>query len=69
MPNQRKRFWIELGLAVCSGVLLVLALVRKDWIEARLGVDPDHRDGSLEWALVLVLFVATGTFSVVARLE
>jgi hypothetical protein len=69
MPNQRKRFWIELGLAASSGALLVLALLRKDWIEFLFGVDPDHSDGSLEWVLVVLLLIATVTFSLVARLE
>jgi hypothetical protein len=40
MVNPRRRFWIELGLAVLSGLLLVLELVRVDWIESLLGVDP-----------------------------
>jgi hypothetical protein len=69
MVNARTRFWIELGLAVLSGLLLVLTLARKDWIESLLGVNPDHGDGSLEWELPFLLLIATATFSVVARLE
>ena len=69
MPSVRGRFWIEFGLAVSSGVLLVLALVRQDWIESLFGVDPDRGNGSLEWELPVVLLIATVTFSAIARLE
>jgi hypothetical protein len=32
-------------------------------------VDPDHRNGSVEWLLVAVSLVATVVFFVLARLE
>jgi hypothetical protein len=69
MPNIRKRFWIEFGLAASSGVVLVLTLVRADWIESLFGLNPDHHDGSLEWEVQVLLLIATVTFSVVARLK
>jgi hypothetical protein len=69
MSDIRRRFWIELGLAVSSGVVLVLMLIRADWIESLVGFNPDDRDGSLERALPVIMLVATVTFSVVARLE
>jgi hypothetical protein len=69
MFNVRRRFWIELGLAALSGVLLLLTLVRKDWVELAFGVDPDRGDGRFEWELQVVLVVATVTCSVVARLD
>jgi hypothetical protein len=69
MVNPRRRFWIELGLAVVSGVLFVLTFVRPDWIEVAFGIDPDQGDGSLEWGLDVVLLIATVAWSVVARLE
>jgi hypothetical protein len=65
----RTRFWAELGLGVLSGALLVLTLVRAEWFEAIFGIDPDHGDNTFEWELVVLLFIATVTFSVVARLE
>jgi hypothetical protein len=67
--NPRSRFWIELGLGVLSGLLLVLTSVRENWIESLFGVDPDRVDGRVEWALVIVLVIATVTFSIAARLE
>jgi hypothetical protein len=66
VPN---RFWLELGLAASSAVLLLLTLVWRDWIELVLRVDPDRGSGSFEWAIVGVSIVATATFSVLARLD
>lgn len=55
----RARFWIEGGMAVVTAVLFVVTLVQHDWIESLFGVDPDQYSGSLEWAIVGVLLVAT----------
>jgi len=65
----RRRFWIEAGLSVLSGVLFVLTLVVPDWIEAVFRVDPDHSSGALEWVIVAGLLVATLAFSLLARRE
>ena len=65
----RRRFWIEAGLAVVSGLLLLLTLVSRDWIEALFGVDPDRGNGSLEWLIVAGLLAATVAFGFVARAE
>ena len=55
----RRRFWLETTLAGSSSGLLVLTIVRPQWIEALLGVEPDAGDGSLEWAIVGVLALVT----------
>ena len=34
--------WIERGLAVASGLLFVVTLISKEWIEIVFGVDPGH---------------------------
>jgi hypothetical protein len=65
----RKRFWIEAGLAVASGLLLVLTLVTREWIEILTGWDPDGGNGAVEWLIVVVLLVATATFGLLARAE
>jgi hypothetical protein len=62
-------FWVESVVASVSAVLAVLTLVRRDWIEAVFGFDPDHRNGSFEWKLVIVLFLATCLFAALARRE
>jgi hypothetical protein len=65
----RKRFWIEAGLAVASGLLLLLTLVTREWIELLTGWDPDGGNGAVEWLIVVVLLVATATFGLLARAE
>lgn len=65
----RARFWAEAALAFLTASLFVLTLVTREWIELLFGVEPDGGDGSLEWAIVGTLFVATFTFSALARAE
>ena len=63
------RFWIEAALAALCGLLFVLTLVWRDWIEETTGYDPDRRSGSAEWALVGLLLVATIVFGLLARTQ
>ena len=65
----RWRFWLEVLLAVASGLLGLVALVWPDWIEAVFGFDPDHDTGSLEWLIVVGLLTAALILGVVARAE
>lgn len=55
----RRRFWPEAGLGVITAVLFLVTLVRRDWIEALFGIDPDSGSGSVEWLIVGSLLVAT----------
>jgi len=64
----RRRFWLEGGLGVLTAVLFVVTLVRRDWIEALFGIDPDRASGSLEWSIVGgLLLVTLALFSLAAR--
>jgi hypothetical protein len=65
----RIRFWLEAGLAVLSGSLAILTLFWRDWIEALTGFDPDHHNGSLEWAIVAGLAVISIVVALAARAE
>ena len=65
----RRRFWLETGMAIVTGMLFVITLVRNDWIEIVFGVDPDKNNGSLEWLIVGVLVVVTITFFTLASYE
>lgn len=65
----RIRFWCESGLAMLSGSLAVLTLFWRDWIEALTGFDPDHHNGSLEWAIVAGLAVIAIVLAVAAQAD
>jgi hypothetical protein len=65
----RIRFWLEAGLAVQSGSLAIVTLFWRDWIEALTGFDPDHHNGSLEWAIVAGMAVISMVVALVARAE
>jgi hypothetical protein len=54
---------------VLSGLLLLLTLVTRDWIEIFTGWDPDGGNGSVEWLIVLVLIASTAMFGLLARAE
>jgi hypothetical protein len=69
MTHPSRRFWLELGLAVFSAVLVLLTLVTRKWIELVFHVDPDRGNGSFEWLLVAAATVATATFAQIARLD
>lgn len=65
----RIRFWIEAALASLTAGLSVLTLISREWIEWLFEVDPDGGDGSLEWAIVGILLLATVIFAWFARVE
>jgi hypothetical protein len=67
--NAGTRFWIESILGAVTAILFLVTLVWREWIEAVFKVDPDDGDGSLEWAIVGVLFAASVTLGVIARAE
>jgi hypothetical protein len=65
----RRRFWVELVLALASGTALMVTLLRKDWIEVLFGVDPDSGSGELEWLIAGGLLVITVCSIALARGE
>jgi hypothetical protein len=72
MSRQRElpaRFWIEAALAATTGVLFVITLISREWIELLTGWDPDGGSGALEWAIVIALAVATAVFGLLARAQ
>ena len=60
------RFYVDSVLACLSGVLGVITLFWRDWIEV-FGFDPDHGSGLAEWVIVLGLLTAAVLLAEAAR--
>jgi hypothetical protein len=69
MAGHRTRFWLESTLAAACGLLAVVTLFWRDWIEALTGFDPDHHNGSVEWAIVAALAAVGLAAAALARVE
>jgi hypothetical protein len=65
----RRRFWLETVVAIVTGILIVITLIRKDWVEIVFRVDPDNNNGTLEWLIVGALLVVTITLFILASYE
>jgi hypothetical protein len=65
----RRRFWLEMSLAIVTCILFVVTLVQRDWIEVAFRVDPDNGSGALEWLIVGALFVITLMLVILAGYE
>jgi hypothetical protein len=60
-------FRIEVSLAALTGLLGLLTLIWRDWIEALTGWSPDRHSGSVEFGLVAVLLITSVSCAAVAR--
>jgi hypothetical protein len=65
----RTRFFMETCLGITSAVLSLLTFAKRDWIEAWLGIDPDHGNGIVEWLIVGGCLFATLTLFSLAQYE
>jgi hypothetical protein len=65
----RRRFWLETGIAIITGILFVITLIRNNWIEIVFRVDPDNNNGTFEWLIVGVLLLVTITLFILASYE
>lgn len=65
----RRRFWLEVGSAFVTGLLAAITIVRRDWVELILGVEPDHGSGLFEVAVTVVVASAALLLAVTARTE
>jgi uncharacterized membrane protein len=67
--NLRRLFWVESGLAAIAGLLTLITPIFPDWIEIVSGWDPDQHDGSVEWLIIVGLFVIAVVMVVAAAIE
>ena len=67
--GSRVRIWVETIVGAASGMLAVVTVFWKDWLEAVFGWDPDHRDGTAEWLIVLAFAVVAAVLLPLARWE
>jgi hypothetical protein len=51
----RRQFWVVVALGGGSAVLAIATVASRGWIEVIFRVDPDHGDGRVEWAIVIVM--------------
>jgi hypothetical protein len=65
----RMRFWLETVMAIITGALFVITLIRNDWIEIVFHVDPDNNNGTFEWLIVGALLLVTITLFILASYE
>ena len=70
MPSGlRRRFWLESICGSVAGIVTVITLFWRDWIEAVFRIHPDGGNGSAEWLIVVVLLLVTVALAVGARRE
>lgn len=65
----RPWFYPEAILGIMTGVLFVVTLFYRDWIEALFHVDPDQGSGALELGIVVALLAVTVVMTLLARYE
>lgn len=65
----RRCFWLETGIAMITGILFLITLIRNDWIEIVFRVDPDNNNGTFEWLIVGALLLVTITLFILSSYE
>jgi hypothetical protein len=67
LRRSKVRAQLEAIVALCAGILGILTIFWHDWIEALTGWDPDHRNGTVEWIVVIGLLAVSAAMGLVAR--
>lgn len=61
------RVRLESIVAMCAGILGILTIFWRDWIEALTGWDPDQHNGIVEWLVVGGLLAVAAAMGLAAR--
>ena len=59
MKRLKIRARLEFAVAVVAGILGILSIFWRDWIEALTGWDPDQHSGAAEWFIVVALLTVS----------
>ncbi len=59
LSSQYRFFWLQMSLTSIIGILFVITLIWRNWVELIFNIDPDQGNGSLEWMIVSSLLVVT----------
>lgn len=60
---------LEMIVALCAGILGILTIFWRDWIEVLTGWDPDQHNGTVEWIVVVGLLAVAVVMGLAARLH
>jgi len=55
MKPSKARARLETAIALAAGLLGIISIFWRDWIEALTSWDPDQHHGSIEWFIVAAL--------------
>lgn len=67
--SSQTRILIERILAVITGVMGIVTIFWRNWIEVTFNWDPDHGNGALEWLIIVGLLVVCVALYSISRLE
>lgn len=67
MKPSKTLVYTETALALVVGLLGVVTIFWRDWIEALTGWDPDQHNGSAEWLIVVGLLAVAAAAGAAAR--
>jgi tetrahydromethanopterin S-methyltransferase subunit E len=65
----RAWFYAETVTGLVTGVMFIVTLLNRAWIETVFNVDPDRGQGWVEWLIVAGLLVLTVACGALARHE